>query len=76
MASVNIGDQESEIVRTPSPECRKLWDRKSGELQDDSCGRFFARTTNSQITSANSDDATEEENDVCMNLQKFIATNF
>ena len=58
------------------PEHQKLWDGISGELQDDSCGRFFTRNNNSQNKSTNSDGVSEEENDDCMNFQKFIATNF
>ena len=77
LVNTKIGDQESEIVRRPSPEYRKLWDGKAQELQDVSCGHFFTRTTNSQKTSTNNDGTTEEvHQDDYVNLQKLIATNF
>lgn len=76
LLSTKIGDQESEIVKRPSPECRKMHDRKAGESQDVSCRRFFSRTINSQNESTDINDVTEEENDDCVNLEKFIATNF
>ena len=77
LIETRIGDQESALVKRPSPDYRKLWEGKVSELQDISCGRFFTGTSPLQATSSNGDDTKTENRKVdSINLQKFVAMNF
>ena len=68
-----ISDEESELVKRPSTDYRKLWEGKVSELQDVPCGRFYTgMDTKNDVAGTK----TKEENDDSYNLQKFVAINF